>query len=63
MATFLLKKLLKSRGLSQGELGRRVKKSKTQVKRYLEPGYDPKLSVMAAVAKALGCKISDLYKE
>lgn len=63
MARFLIKEMCKKRKMSQYRLGILLNNGPKNVARLFKPDYDPKLSMLARCAKALKCRIRDLYKE
>lgn len=58
LAEALLKK-----GMSKRQFAKRLGIPYQYVFRYFRAGYDPRLSMLAAFAKALDVKIKDLYRE
>lgn len=63
MAKMVLAKVLIRRKLSKRQFAKRLGIEYHYVFRYFRPGYDPKLSTLSRWARAIGCKISDLYEE
>ena len=63
MAKFLLKAVCKERAISQYRLAILLKMDAKNISRLFRPDYDPKLSLLARVAKALKCRIRDLIRE
>lgn len=62
MATLILAKVLKKKRISKRQFAKRLGREYHTVFRYFKEGYDPKLSTLAEWAKALGVRISELYK-
>jgi len=63
MAKIILSGVLKRKKVSKRQFAKRLNISYSNVFRYFKPIYDPKLSTLQAWAKALSCKISDLFEE
>lgn len=63
MARSLINEMRIKRKVSQYRLAKELGVHYANIKRVLAPDYDPKLSVLARCAKALRCKIRDLYRE
>lgn len=63
MAKFVLSEACKKRGVSQYRLAILLKMDGKNITRLFREGYDPKLSLLSRVAKAIRCKIKDLYRE
>lgn len=63
MAKLLLNQALKKKNVSKRQFAKKLGIHYSAVFRYFREGYDPKLSTLGLWAKALGCKISDLYEE
>lgn len=63
MVKLTLGEVLKRKKISKRQFAKRIKKDYSSVFRYFRPGYDPKLSMLALWAKAIGVKIKDLYRD
>jgi transcriptional regulator with XRE-family HTH domain len=63
MAKLILDLILKRKKVSKRQFAKRLNKPYYSVFRYFRPGYDPKLSTLAAWAEVLKVKISALYRE
>ena len=63
MARLLLKEMLKKRKMTRYRFAKLLDMEYQNARRYLKPGYDPKLSVLTAWAKVLKCRVRDLIKE
>lgn len=63
MAKLLLEEMLKKRKVSKYRFAILLGIDHKNVRRLFLPGFDPKLSFLARAAKALKCRIRDLYKE
>jgi transcriptional regulator with XRE-family HTH domain len=63
MVRHRLAEVLKRRRVSKRQFAKRIGKKYENVFRYFHPGYDPKLSALAAWAKALKVKVQDLISE
>lgn len=63
MAKVILDEVLKRKKLSKRQFAKRLGIAYHNVFRLFHPGHDPKLSTLEKWAKALGCKIKDLYRE
>ena len=63
MAKLLLTEMLKKRKMSKYRLAKILNADYKNTHRWFKPDYDPKLSTLAAWAKALKCKVRDLIKE
>lgn len=63
MAKFILGDVLKKKSWSKRRFAMELDERYSDVFRYFRKGYDPKLSKLSKFAKALKCKISDLYSE
>jgi DNA-binding XRE family transcriptional regulator len=63
MAKCTIEEVLKKRKLSKRQFAKRLGLPYNAVFRYFKEGYDPKLSTLAKWAKAIPCKITDLFKE
>lgn len=63
MPKVLLPEMMAKRKMSKYRLALLTKKPYKHINRWFEPDYDPKLSVLALWAKALKCRIRDLYRE
>jgi transcriptional regulator with XRE-family HTH domain len=63
MAKLILKEVLIKKNVSKRQFSKRLGIPYKYVFRYFREGYDPKLSTLAAWAKALEVKISALYRE
>jgi len=58
-----LKRIRKSRGLSQAELGELVDRTHACISRYEKGVGTPPLELVISLAGALGCRVSDLSGE
>jgi transcriptional regulator with XRE-family HTH domain len=58
-----LAEVLRRKKVSKRQLSIRLGIKYGNVFRYFSPSYDPKLSMLKAWAKALGCRVRDLYDE
>jgi DNA-binding Xre family transcriptional regulator len=63
MAKFILGAVLKKRRLSKRQFAKMIEMRYEQVFRLFRDGYDPKLSLLNRIAKALKCRVRDLIKE
>lgn len=63
MPTHRLAEVLEKKRLSKYELARRLGLKYGNVFRFFSEEYDPKLSMLRRWAKALKCKVRDLYAE
>jgi transcriptional regulator with XRE-family HTH domain len=63
MAILLLRKILEKKRISKYQFAKLLGVHYPSVFRYFRKGYDPKLSMLERWAKAIGCRIRDLYKE
>lgn len=63
MPTHNLAEVLAKKRISKYELAKRMGLKYGNVFRFFQDDYDPKLSMMRRWAKALRCKIRDLYRE
>lgn len=64
MARLILAQVLKRKGISKLEFGRRLGiKNPENVYRLFRPGVDPHFSALKRYARALRCKVRDLIKE
>jgi transcriptional regulator with XRE-family HTH domain len=63
MAEITLADMLKKKKLSKRQFAKLINMRYEQVFRLFRVGYDPKLSSLALWAKALRCRIKDLYRE
>ncbi len=63
MVKLRLAEVLQRKGLSKRQFAKRLKVNYSGVFRYFRKGYDPKLSTLEKWAKALKCRIRDLYSE
>ncbi len=59
----ILSDVIKKKDVSKRQFAKRLGIEYPTVFRYFREGYDPKLSTLSAWAKALNCKIKDLYEE
>lgn len=63
MAVLALAKALKKRKLSKRQFAKRLGTQYHSVFQFFKPGYNPTFKMMNRWAKAIGCKLRDLYKE
>jgi transcriptional regulator with XRE-family HTH domain len=63
MPRLLLAQMLKQRGFSKRKFAKDLGERYTNVFRYFNSGYDPKLSTLAKWAAVLNCQIADLFSE
>lgn len=63
MAKHTLEKYLKKNKITKSEFARRIQLDVPNIMAYFRPTYEPKLQTLAKWARALKCKISDLYDE
>jgi transcriptional regulator with XRE-family HTH domain len=63
VAKLTLAQALKKKKLSKRQFAKRLGERYNNVFRYFREGYDPKFSKMEEMAKAIGVKIKDLFKE
>lgn len=63
VAHLLLDEVLKKKKVSKRQFAKRLGMDYASVFRYFREGYDPKLSTLERFAKALDCRIRDLYEE
>ncbi|MEK7355239.1 MAG: helix-turn-helix transcriptional regulator [Bdellovibrionota bacterium] len=63
MSKLKLAQMLEKKGLSKRQFAKLLGVSYPAVFRYFRDGYDPKLSTLKRWAKAIECKIRDLYDE
>lgn len=63
MAKVRLDRALEKRGMSKRQFAKRLKVPYHYVFRWFKPGYDPKFSRLNQWAKALGCRVRDLFEE
>jgi len=55
-----LTKVRKRADLSQAELARRIKKSRSSVNEYEKGDHEPPLDVLKIIAKVCGCELGEL---
>lgn len=58
-----LGRALKKHGITKYAFAKRLGASYPGVFQYFRPAYNPTFKMMCRWAKAIGCKISDLYSE
>lgn len=63
MAKIILKQALEKRKVSKRQFAIRIGMRYEHVFRLFREGYDPKWSMVNRWAKALKCRIKDLYRE
>jgi len=63
VAELILDQVLKRKKLSKRQFAKRIGKDYPTVFRYFRKGYDPKLSTLTLWARAIGVKVSALYRE
>jgi DNA-binding XRE family transcriptional regulator len=63
MPTLRLAEMLEKRKMTKYRFAKLMKAEYKNIGRWFKPGYDPKISTMAAWARVLRCRIRDLYKE
>lgn len=63
MAKIILAQVLKKKKLSKRKFAKLIGMRYDQVFRLFREGHNPKFSSLALWAKALKCKIRDLYRE
>ncbi|MES2965382.1 MAG: helix-turn-helix transcriptional regulator [Bdellovibrionota bacterium] len=63
MPKLKLSQMLERKGMSKRQFAKLLGISYPAVFRYFRVGYDPKLSTLKRWAKAIECKIRDLYDE
>ncbi len=62
MAKLLLNQMLKKKKMSKRQFAKKLGIHYSAVFRYFREGYDPKLSTLENWARALDCKIEDLFE-
>lgn len=63
MAKPLINEMRLKRKMTKYRFAKEIKVHYSNVNRVLDQNYDPKLSVLSRVAKALKCRIRDLFEE
>lgn len=63
MPSLRVRQVMERKGVSLRELARRLRRDVTNTARQVKDDANPTLSTLAAVAKALKCKVRDLIKE
>lgn len=63
MARLTIDKACKKKGVSKRQLAMRLEEKYSNIFRLFRAGYNPRFSRLQEIAKAIGCRVRDLFEE